>query len=188
VSLLLGVCSAHEGILCETWIHLEVALANKYQCSAFYNLDALKKYKWYWRLEPDIDFSCSITYDPFVEMARHKKVYGYTIALWEEKRTCPGLFREVSDWKEAHHVKTTNLWKASISPSRIPWPFRTMFNWLGQRDRRGDSWNLCHYWSNFEIADLDFFRDAPYQSLYAHLEKTGGFYFERVRSHSPLVP
>ncbi|KAI0123416.1 glycolipid 2-alpha-mannosyltransferase [Xylariales sp. AK1849] len=146
---------------------------------AFYTLEALRKYKYYWRIEPDVDFSCSITYDPFVEMARHKKVYGFTIALWEEKATCPSLFRQVSDWKEVHDIKTTNLWKASISPSRLPWPLRSLVSWMPHRDRHGDSWNLCHYWSNFEIADLDFFRDAPYQNLYEHLEKTAGFYFER---------
>ncbi|KAK8017773.1 hypothetical protein PG993_014099 [Apiospora rasikravindrae] len=146
---------------------------------AFYNLEALKKYKYYWRIEPDVDFSCSITYDPFVEMARHKKVYGYTIALGEEGSTCPSLFRQVADWKESHSIRTTDLWKASMSPSRLPWPLRGLARFLPHRDRHGDSWNLCHYWSNFEIADLDFFRAAPYQSLYAHLEKAGGFYFER---------
>lgn len=148
--------------------------------SAFYELEALRKYKYYWRIEPDVDFPCSITYDPFVEMARHKKVYGYTIALPEEGSTCPSLFRQVSDWKEFHNIQDTDLWKASISPSRLPWPLRSFTKHFPHRDRHGDSWNLCHYWSNFEIADLDWFRAAPYQNLYAHLEKTGGFYFERV--------
>ncbi|KAI1635714.1 glycolipid 2-alpha-mannosyltransferase [Biscogniauxia mediterranea] len=145
----------------------------------FYQVEALKKYKWYWRLEPDVEFSCSITYDPFVEMARHNKVYGFTISLWEEKRTCPSLFRKVSDWKEDQNIPSTSLWKASVDASWIPWPFRSSMSWFSHRDRHGDGWNLCHYWSNFEIADLDFFRGRQYQDLYQKLEKDGGFYYER---------
>ncbi|CAJ2510413.1 Uu.00g051160.m01.CDS01 [Anthostomella pinea] len=145
----------------------------------FYQVEALKKYKWYWRLEPDVEFSCSITYDPFVEMARHDKVYGFTISLPEEKRTCPSLFRKVADWKEAQSIPSTNLWKASIDASWVPWPFRDYLSWFSHRDSHGDGWNLCHYWSNFEIADLDFFRDEHYQDLYRKLEHDGGFYYER---------
>ncbi|KAI3325206.1 glycosyltransferase family 15 protein [Xylariaceae sp. AK1471] len=145
----------------------------------FYQVEALKKYKWYWRLEPDVEFSCSITYDPFREMARHKKVYGFTLALWEEKRTCPSLFRKVSDWKESQNIPSTSLWNAGIDPSWVPWPFRSWMRWFSHRDRHGDGWNLCHYWSNFEIADLDFFRGEKYQSLFQKLERDGGFYSER---------
>ncbi|KAI1437436.1 glycosyltransferase family 15 protein [Xylaria sp. CBS 124048] len=145
----------------------------------FYQVEALKKFKWYWRLEPDVEFSCSITYDPFREMALRNKVYGFTLALWEEKRTCPSLFRKVSDWKESHNIPSTSLWKAGIDPSWIPWPLRSHMSFLSHRDRHGDAWNLCHYWSNFEIADLDFFRGERYQSLYQELERAGGFYYER---------
>lgn len=118
-------------------------------------------------------------------MAKHKKVYGYTTALWEEQATCPTLFREVSDWKEQNGIASSDLWKASISPSRLPFFLRGFSSWFSHRDRTGDSWNLCHYWSNFEIADLDFFRGSSYQSLYAHLEKSGKFYLERV--HYPWI-
>lgn len=167
-------------------INFEIVLLRHWHCRSFYNIEALKKYKWYWRLEPDVEFSCSITYDPFVEMARHKKVYGFTISLWEEKRTCPSLFREVSDWKEAQGIPSNTLWKAGIDASWAPWPFRSLLSWFSHRDRNGDGWNLCHYWSNFEIADLDFFRGPKYQDLYKHLEHTGGFYFERVRTCQTL--
>lgn len=154
----------------------------------FYTLEALKQYKWYWRIEPNVDFHCSITYDPFVEMARNKKVYGFTIALWEEPATCPQLFREIADWKETHRIKTTELWRATMTPSWLPWPFRGMMSWFRHRDRHGDGWSLCHYWSNFEIANLEFFRGRGYQDLFEHLDQTGGFYFERVRNPHLLSP
>jgi mannosyltransferase len=147
----------------------------------FYTLDALRDYKWYWRIEPDVDFHCAITYDPFREMARNNKAYGFTIALPEEPRTCPSLFPEMADWKDRHQLPTTELWKAMMAPSRLPWFLRGWAaRWLGHRDRRGDAWSMCHYWSNFEIADLDFFRGKGYQDMVNYLDGTGKFYTERV--------
>lgn len=154
-------------------------------CRKFYTLEALRPYKWYWRLEPDVDFSCSVTYDPFVEMARHKKVYGWTISLWEEPNTCPSLFRHMSDFKENHHIATTKLWTAMMQASWLPYPFRRWLGWLPLHDRYGDVWSLCHYWSNFEIADLDFFRGKQYQELFNFLDEKGGFYDERVSQITP---
>lgn len=146
----------------------------------FYQVDFLKKYRWYWRLEPDVDFTCAITYDPFVEMAKNKKVYGFTIALWEIGSTCPSLFREVADWKELHNIPTNHLWRAMVQASWVPYPFRRFINYMSSRDRNGDPWSMCHYWSNFEIADMDFFRSRAYQDFFEYLDKKGGFYFERV--------
>lgn len=42
-------------------------------------------------------------------------------------------------------------------------------------------------WSNFEIADLDFWRGEAYEAFFAHLEAKGGFYYE-VRASSYLFP
>ncbi|KAI1345000.1 glycolipid 2-alpha-mannosyltransferase [Xylariaceae sp. FL0016] len=151
----------------------------RFYSGKFYQLDALRKYKWYWRLEPDVDFTCAITYDPFVEMAKHKKVYGFTIALWEIGKSCPSLFRDTADYKEMNGIPTTNLWKAIISASWAPFPFRRFLSWLPHRDAYGDTWSLCHYWSNFEIADMDFFRTKAYQDYFEYLDKKKGFYFER---------
>lgn len=151
----------------------------RFYSGKFYTLKALREYKWYWRIEPDVEFYCALTYDPFVEMAKHEKVYGFTVALPKEPATCPGLFRAVADWKEEQDYRTTELWKAMVSPSWLPWPIRKMMSGLGHRDGRGDGWNLCHYWSNFEIASLDFFRSNAYQDLFERLDERGGFYEER---------
>ncbi|CAJ2501563.1 Uu.00g044160.m01.CDS01 [Anthostomella pinea] len=151
----------------------------RFYSGKFYQLEAMKKYKWYWRLEPDVDFTCAITYDPFVQMARHKKVYGFTIALWEVGASCPGLFRATADYKEMNGIPTNNLWKAMYSASWMPFPFRRLLSWLPHRDAHGDGWSLCHYWSNFEIADMDFFRTRAYQEYFEYLDKKKGFYFER---------
>lgn len=33
--------------------------------------------------------------------------------------------------------------------------------------------------SNFEIADMDFFRSEPYSRYFDHLDRSGGFSYER---------
>jgi alpha 1,2-mannosyltransferase len=38
-------------------------------------------------------------------------------------------------------------------------------------------------WSNFEIADMDFFRGEAYQAYFEHLEAQGGFYYEARRTN-----
>ncbi|KAK4185800.1 glycolipid 2-alpha-mannosyltransferase 1 [Podospora australis] len=154
----------------------------RFYSGPFYHQEVLKKYKWYWRLEPGVKFTCAVTYDPFVQMASHNKSYGYTIALWEEPNTCPNLFRTVDTFRTEQHIPRSPQWNALIDPElSVPAPVRWVKGLLGKghHAENGDRWNLCHYWSNFEIADLDFFRGKPYQDLFTHLDKQGGFYFER---------
>ncbi|KAI1368818.1 glycolipid 2-alpha-mannosyltransferase [Xylaria arbuscula] len=151
----------------------------RFYSGKFYQLEALREYKWYWRLEPDVDFTCAITYDPFVQMAKHKKVYGYTIALWEVGKSCPGLFHATTAWKALRGLPSSSLWTSMMEASWVPFPFRSFLSWLPHHDSSGDAWSLCHFWSNFEIADMDFFRSRAYQDYFDYLDKKGGFYQER---------
>lgn len=145
----------------------------------FYDHHALQSYRWYWRVEPSISFTCAITYDPFIEMERNHKTYGYTIALWEKGTTVPSLFRKLSEYKSRSRIAASSLWTAMIDPSYLPWPFRRLLRWSRNRDEYGDIWNMCHFWSNFEIADMDFFRSNEYRALFQLLDEDGGFYYER---------
>lgn len=43
----------------------------------------------------------------------------------------------------------------------------------------GVEYNNCHFWSNFEIADLNFWRGEAYSKYFSFLDKKGGFYYER---------
>ncbi|KAG1105560.1 hypothetical protein G6F42_016947 [Rhizopus arrhizus] len=49
--------------------------------------------------------------------------------------------------------------------------------WLTDNDF--ESYNGCHFWSNFEIGSLDFLRSEPYLKYFEHLDKLGGFFYER---------
>jgi mannosyltransferase len=150
-----------------------------YAISFFFDHPAILPYKYYWRVEPSIRFTCALTYDPFVSMQTHKKRYGYNIALWERGQTVSSLFRKLSDFKSTHHFPTSPLWTAMIDASYMPWPFRRALAWLRNRDGNGDLWNMCHFWSNFEIADLEFFRSDIYRKVFEYLDREGGFYYER---------
>jgi hypothetical protein len=46
-----------------------------------------------------------------------------------------------------------------------------------------EKYNMCHFWSNFEIARLDFFRSKPYEDFFRMMDKSGGFWTERVSIH-----
>lgn len=114
-------------------------------------------------------------------MATHNKTYGFTTALWEVPDTCPSLFRAVDDFRLQNSIPPTPNWNTMLKPNWDPFPVRWLKGYLNtaHHTSQGDGWNLCHYWSNFEIADLDFFRSAPYQALFKHLDRKGGFYEER---------
>lgn len=54
----------------------------------------------------------------------------------------------------------------------------------------GETYNMCHFWSNFEIARLDFFRSKAYEDFFTMMDRSGGFWNERVRlvsTHPPYI-
>ncbi|KAG9618855.1 putative alpha-1,2 mannosyltransferase KTR1, partial [Aureobasidium melanogenum] len=46
-------------------------------------------------------------------------------------------------------------------------------------DDGGDTYNHCHFWSNFEIGNLDWLRSPAYLDYFEALDKDGGFFYER---------
>ncbi|KAJ8078794.1 hypothetical protein PM082_013077 [Marasmius tenuissimus] len=51
-------------------------------------------------------------------------------------------------------------------------------------DDGGLTYNRCHFWSNFEIGDLDFWRGEAYTKFFDFLDSKGGFYYEVPPVHS----
>ena len=54
---------------------------------------------------------------------------------------------------------------------------------IDPENMEGEGYNMCHFWSNFEIARLDFFRSKEYEDFFNMMDHSGGFWAERV---SPL--
>jgi len=160
----------------------------------FYKHKLLEKYEWYWRLEPEIKYFCDITYDPFLHMQRNNKTYGFTIAVKELKETVPNIFRYASAYKRNNNFPDKGLWPMFAEPrggggeppkdNRLPeevlsaepgssWPM------IDGDAMEGEAYNMCHFWSNFEIARLDFFRSPEYENFFNMMDRSGGFWAER---------
>ncbi|ODN76704.1 hypothetical protein L202_05338 [Cryptococcus amylolentus CBS 6039] len=128
----------------------------------FYRHPLMADYDYYWRIDPGVKFYCDITYDPFLLMQDEKKVYGFTISLFEYIGTIPTLWDAVKEFV-ANHPDYLADGNAMSFVS----------------DDGGESYNKCHFWSNFEIADLNFWRSPAYTEFFDFLDSKGGFYYER---------
>lgn len=134
----------------------------RFNSGFFFNHELLRPYKWYWRVEPNVSYSCDVYFDPFVYMIENNKRYSFTISLKELQPTIPSLWDSVKKFLK----ENPGLISRDNSISFVS-------------SDKGDSYNLCHFWSNFEIADLDFYRSSPYTTFFSFLDQIGGFYYER---------
>ncbi|EGN94535.1 glycosyltransferase family 15 protein [Serpula lacrymans var. lacrymans S7.3] len=134
----------------------------RFNSGFFYRHELLKQYQWYWRVEPDVSYFCDLDYDPFLFMQDNNKLYGFTISLLEWAPTIATLWGTVKDFiaQNPQYVAEGNA-----------------MQFLS--DDAGDTYNLCHFWSNFEIANMDFWRGEAYSKYFEYLEAKGGFYYER---------
>ncbi|KAF8350696.1 glycosyltransferase family 15 protein [Amanita rubescens] len=134
----------------------------RYNSGYFYRHELLKPYKYYWRVEPSVTFFCDLNYDPFLYMQDHNKVYGFTVSLYEYIETIPTLWNAVKEFINGN--------PGLVSPGNA-------MSFLS--DDGGLTYNKCHFWSNFEIGDLEFWRGEAYSKFFDFLEEKGGFYYER---------
>lgn len=134
----------------------------RYESGFFYRHPLLDEYEYYWRVDPDIKLFCDIDYDVFQFMKDNNKKYGFTISLHEYLETIPTLWETTVDFMEDNPEyldEDNNL------------------AWIS--DDNGQTYNGCHFWSNFEIASLEFFRSEAYGKYFDHLDQAGGFFYER---------
>lgn len=120
------------------------------------------KYKYYWRIEPDVKFHCPIKEDPFEVMEDNEYQYGFTIVLGEFMETIPTL------WDVTKEFELKNKDRIPPDINRLTFMF----------DDQG-KYNGLHFWSNFEVGSFEFFRSDLYRDYVEYLEKAGGFYYER---------
>lgn len=197
----------------------------------FYKHELVKKRDWYWRVEPDVEFYCDLTYDPFIEMEKRNKKYGFTVVIDELYYTIPGLFKETRSFIRNNDIQVGNAWGLFIKDSRYAVGENaskydglnskedilhaielnlTLKRFLSMKNKQDlaiaeynpelmselfsrsrekprlyedrfdlEEYNLCHFWSNFEIARTDLFNSPEYDAYFEHLEASGGFYKER---------
>lgn len=134
----------------------------RYESGFFWRHQLMMDYDYYWRVEPDINIFCDIDYDLFKWMSDNNKAYGFTISLPEYKETIPTLWDVTKKFiaENPQHVAKDN-----------------MMEWISADN--GETYNGCHFWSNFEIASLKLWRSEAYTDYFDALDKNGGFFYER---------
>jgi alpha 1,2-mannosyltransferase len=138
----------------------------RFQSGFFFHHPLTQDLDYYWRVEPGIKLYCDVDYDPFVFMQMNNKTYGFTMALHEYIATIPTL------WETTHNfVKANPQYVAKDNG----------LHFMTDEPERGmdPGYNLCHFWSNFEIGDLRFWRGEAYTKYFDYLDKAGGFFYER---------
>lgn len=201
----------------------------RFYSMSFYKHELVKKREWYWRVEPDVEFYCDLTYDPFVEMELRGKKYGFTVMIGELYYTVPGLFRETKAFLKKSGLNVGNAWRLFVDGPKYTSSTNkkydgnskqeilqqiedelTLKRFLQMKKKKDhhvgefnnelikklfrnsvklpllnedrmdrEEYNLCHFWSNFEIAKTEIFTSPQYQAYFEHLDASGGFYKER---------
>lgn len=142
----------------------------RWNSGMFYKHPALEGYRYYWRIEPKVQFFCNVDYDVFRYMEDNNKTYGFTINLYDAPQTIKTL------WPETKKFLAAN-------PSYLN--ENNMMDWITddvvrpEHNKIANGYSTCHFWSNFEIGDLDFFRGEKYDNYFQFLDRAGGFFYER---------
>lgn len=130
-------------------------------------------------------------------MIESNKTYGFTIAVKELKETVPNIFRYASAYKRVNNLTSQGLWEMFVEPKeevkevkevKTPLPeeilkgdpSRASIPEIDPENMEGEKYNMCHFWSNFEIARLSWFRSKEYEDFFQMMDRSGGFWMERV--------
>ncbi|KAG9875488.1 glycosyl transferase, partial [Aureobasidium melanogenum] len=111
-------------------------------------------------------------------------------------------FRYASAYKRVNNITSTGLWEMFLEPKpekpadelpkddpkyKKPLPEDILKTEPGAgtipdvdpESMEGETYNMCHFWSNFEIARLDWFRSKEYEDFFQMMDRSGGFWMER---------
>ncbi|CEG63605.1 hypothetical protein RMATCC62417_00723 [Rhizopus microsporus] len=125
--------------------------------------------EYYWRVEPDVRYYCDLDYDPFLYMKKHNKKYAFNISFKEHSGTIASLWETIRSFARDSTRQGKNYFPNYATNS--------LYRFV--TDEEGSEYNLCHFWTNFEIARLDLWHTEAYQALFEYLDKVGGFFYER---------
>jgi hypothetical protein len=128
-----------------------------------FRTDILKGYEWAWRMDSHVRYLCDLEdgdRDPIARLEAANASYGYALRMTELMYTVPTLWDTVKE-----HATNKGLWGGVEK------------EWGIKPDHHMGK--VCHYWNNLEVARVDFFRGKAYQDLFDHLDKSGGFFYER---------
>ncbi|CAK7213147.1 alpha 1,2-mannosyltransferase 2.4.1 [Sporothrix bragantina] len=134
----------------------------RFESGFFFKQELMLNYDYYWRVEPSIEYFCDIHYDPFRYIHENNKKYSFVLSLYEYAETIPTLWESTKKFIAEHpeHIAEDNSMR-----------------FLSDDD--GETYNKCHFWSNFEIGNLNWLRSKAYTDFFESLDRDGGFFYER---------
>ncbi|CAK7270773.1 alpha 1,2-mannosyltransferase 2.4.1 [Sporothrix epigloea] len=134
----------------------------RFESGFFFKQELMLNYDYYWRVEPSIEYFCDIHYDPFRYIHENNKKYSFVLSLYEYAETIPTLWDSTKKFIAEHpeHISEDNSMRFLS-------------------DDGGETYNKCHFWSNFEIGNLNWLRSKAYTDFFESLDKDGGFFYER---------
>jgi len=139
------------------------SIGYRHMCRFFagqiFRMDSIKRFDWIWRIDTDSMYICNIPYDPFRVMQENGKKYGFVAEILEgDDEVVEGLWEATVQFAKYHGISLSQ--------------FDGYRNYLGGYTR-------CHWWNNFEIMNVRFFRNSDYSSYYAFIDQLGGIYKHR---------
>ncbi|KAI0533416.1 glycolipid 2-alpha-mannosyltransferase-domain-containing protein [Xylaria digitata] len=145
----------------------------------------LAYYEFFWRVEPGVDFSCNINYDVFRFMRDNNMAYGFNMAILDDARSFPSLWDRTKTFiknnKEIIHEDADYDWllQNPVEEDGVSDASQQVDEDDSSHDINHLEYNNCQFYSNFEVGSLAFFRSEEHRAYFEHLDKTGGFYYER---------
>ncbi|MCJ1299201.1 hypothetical protein MMC08_001993 [Hypocenomyce scalaris] len=142
----------------------------RWNSGMFYKHPALANTRYYWRVEPKVHFFCDVDYDVFRYMADHNKTYGFTVNIFDAPESLPTLWPETLKFMAEHpeYIREDGALSWLKDSEKRP-----------EKNEKANGYSTCHFWSNFEIADMEFWRSKAYDDYFNHLDRAGGFFYER---------
>ncbi|KAI1472662.1 glycolipid 2-alpha-mannosyltransferase-domain-containing protein [Daldinia caldariorum] len=135
-----------------------------------------------WAVLASVRRGCKVTinYDVFRFMRDNNMAYGFNMAILDDARSFPSLWERTKafiDNNEDLIDEDADLeWLLYTAEDRDD----VIRPHTGAEGGVGDGeYNNCQFYSNFEIGSLEFFRSKEHKAYFDHLDKAGGFYYER---------
>ncbi|CCH43121.1 Glycolipid 2-alpha-mannosyltransferase [Wickerhamomyces ciferrii] len=133
----------------------------RFWSKGIFEIEALKKYDYYLRIDLGAFFYNDIQFDFFKFMKEHERTYGFGFAQRGQEGLYPSLWENTLEY-----IKQNS---GDINKNN-------MIDFIS--DDKGETFNRCQFRSNFEIGDLNFFRSEKFLKLAEYFDEKKGIYYE----------
>lgn len=141
----------------------------RYMAGFFFKHELMLKYDWFIRIDTDSEFGCPFE-DPIRQLVNRNSSYGFILTAGEASSVVPTLWSTVQSWR----IKTGKKYENENKKGTLDLVSRR-----GSNLKATQLDSMCMFYNNFEVGSLKMLRGEAYSSYFEHLDKAGGFYYER---------